>query len=128
MERNEHITCKELIEPALSQVGWDWEVQLRIGPGRVNLTGDSPESMYDETQAIIADYLLRYRGIPLAILEAKAESGSAADGMQQASRYARRLLIRFSLASNGHDWILTDNETGDFDTFSAPPAPEDNRR
>ena len=28
--------------------------------------------------------------------------------MQQASRYARRLLIRFSLASNGKDWILTD--------------------
>ena len=74
--------------------------------------------MYDETQAIIADYLLRYRGIPLAILEAKAESTSAADGMQQASRYARRLLIRFSFASNGHDWILTDNETGDFETFS----------
>ena len=125
MARNERATCKELIEPALARAGWDWEVQLHIGPGRVNLTGDSPESMYDETQAIIADYLLRYRGIPLAILEAKAESESAADGMQQASRYARRLLIRFSLASNGHDWILTDNETGDFDTFPAPPTPED---
>ena len=59
MERNERVTCKDLIEPALARVGWDWEVQLRIGPGRVNLTGDSPESMYDETQAIIADYLLR---------------------------------------------------------------------
>ena len=124
MERNERATCKELIEPALARAGWDWEEQLRIGPGRVNLTGDSPESMYDETQAIIADYLLRPRGIPLAILEAKAESESAAGGMQQASRYARRLLIRFSLASNGHDWILTDNETGDYDTFSTPPTPE----
>lgn len=123
--RNERATCKELIEPALTQVGWDWEKQLRIGPGRVNLTGDSPESMYDETQSIIADYLLRYRGIPLAILEAKAETESAADGMQQASRYARRLLMRFSIASNGHDWILTDNDTGDFDTLSAPPTPQD---
>lgn len=123
--RNERNTCKELIEPALTQVGWDWEKQLRIGPGRVNLTGDSPESMYDETQSIIADYLLRYRGIPLAILEVKAETENAADGMQQASRYARRLLIRFSIASNGHDWILTDNDTGDFDTLSVPPTPED---
>ncbi len=125
MSRNERTTCKELIEPALIQVGWELEEQLRIGPGRVNLTGDSPESMYDETQAIIADYLLRYRCIPLAILEAKAESDSAADGMQQASRYALRLLIRFSIASNGHDWILTDNDTGAFETFSAPPTPED---
>ena len=125
MARNERTTCKELIEPALANVGWDWEEQLRIGPGRVNLTGDSPESMYDETQEIVADYLLRHRGIPLSILEAKAESESAADGMQQASRYAQRLLIRFSIASNGNDWILTDNDTGNFETLTSPPSPED---
>ena len=70
MARNERQTCKELIEPRSAALGWAWQEQLRIGPGRVNLTG---ESMYDETQAIIADYLLRYRGMPLAILEAKAE-------------------------------------------------------
>jgi type I restriction enzyme R subunit len=125
MARNERLTCKELIEPALSHLEWEWEEQLHIGPGRVNLTGDSPKSMYDETQAIIADYLLRYRGIPLAILEAKAESESAADGMQQASRYAQRLMIRFSMASNGHDWILTDNDTGAFETLATPPSPQD---
>jgi type I restriction enzyme R subunit len=50
---------------------------------------------------------------------------SAADGMQQASRYARRLLIRFSLASNGRDWILTDNDTGDFEALSAVPTPDE---
>jgi len=122
MARNERATCKELIEPALARVGWDWESFLRIGPGRVNLTGDT---MYDETQAIVADYLLRYRGVPLAILEAKGEAESAADGMQQGSRYARRLLIRFSIATNGRDWILTDNETGQYVTLSAPPSPAD---
>ena len=87
MARNERLTCSELIEPALKLAGWSWDEQLRIGPGRVNLTGDS---MYDESQSIIADYLLRFRGVPLAIVEAKAETESAADGMQQASRYARR--------------------------------------
>lgn len=122
MAQNERETCRELIEPALAQAGWDWEGQLRIGPGRVNITG---ETMYDETQAIIADYLLRYRGIPLAVLEAKSESESAAEGMQQASRYARRLDIRFSIASNGHDWILTDNDTQAFETLTTPPTPED---
>ena len=114
MARNERLTCKELIEPRLMALGWTWQEQLRIGPGRVNLTGDA---MYDETQSIIADYLMRYRGVPLAILEAKSESESAADGMQQASRYARRLSLRFSLASNGNDWILTDNDTGDFESL-----------
>lgn len=122
MARNERLTCKELIEPRLAVLGWAWQEQLRIGPGRVNLTGDA---MYDETQSIIADYLLRYKGVPLAILEAKAESDSAADGMQQASRYARRLSLRFSLASNGSEWILTDNDTGDFEMLSTPPSPDE---
>jgi type I restriction enzyme R subunit len=122
MSRNETATCKELIEPALAQVGWTWDKQLRIGPGRVNLTGDS---MYDETQAIIADYQLRFRSIPLAILEAKAEGESAEDGMQQGSRYAQRLSIRFSIATNGKEWILTDNETGHFEKLSRPPSPEE---
>jgi type I restriction enzyme R subunit len=122
MARNERLTCKELIEPALAAAGWNWQEQLRIGPGRVNLTGDS---MYDEMQAIITDYLLRHRNLPLAVLEAKAESESAADGMQQGSRYARRLSIRFSIASNGSDWILTDNETGEFETLAKPPTPEE---
>lgn len=122
MARNERQTCKDLIEPSLARLGWSWQEQLRIGPGRVNLTGDA---MYDETQSIIADYLLRFKGVPLAILEAKAETESAADGMQQASRYARRLSLRYSLASNGSDWILTDNDSGDFEALSAPPSPDE---
>ena len=122
MSRNEIQTCKELIEPALDAVGWGFEAQLKIGPGRVNLTG---ESMYDTMQALVADYLLRFQGIPLAVLEAKAEGADAADGMQQGSRYAGRLNIRFSIATNGRDWILTDNETGAYQVSSAPPTPAD---
>jgi type I restriction enzyme R subunit len=122
MARNERLTCRELIEPRLAALGWAWQGQVRIGQGRVNLIGDA---MYDEAQSIIADYLLRYKGVPLAILEAKPEGASAADGMQQASRYARRLSLRFSIASNGNDWILTDNDTADFELLSVPPSPDE---
>lgn len=125
MPLNEKDTCKQLIEPKLEASGWEFEGQLRIGPGRVNFSGDSADSMYDPTQAIVADYLLRYRGVPLAVLEAKAESEDAEDGMQQGSRYADRLMIRHSIASNGHDWILTDNETGEFEKLDGPPTPDD---
>ena len=122
MARNERQTCKDLIEPRLAGLGWSWQEQLRIASGRVNITGGS---MYDETQFVIADYLLRFKGVPMAVVEAKAEGDSAADGMQQASRYARRLSLRFSLATNGADWIFTDNDNGDFETLSSPPSPED---
>ena len=109
--RNERATCKELVEPRLASKGWSWDEQLCIGPGRVALTGDK---MYDSSQAIVADYVLRFRGVPLAVLEAKAEPSNAADAIQQASRYAERLALRFSIATNGHDWIVTDNKTGAF--------------
>ena len=122
MTRNERQTCIELIEPALASAGWDFEAQLRIGPGRVNITGDS---MYDEMQAIVADYLLRYRGVPLGILEVKQEAEDAADGIQQGSRYANRLAIRHSIATNGHDWIITDNLTGEYESLRSPPTPLD---
>ena len=51
MSRNEKHTCRELIEPALSEAGWSWDAQVEIGPGRVNLTGST---MYDDSQRIIA--------------------------------------------------------------------------
>ena len=122
MSRDEDRTCRELIEPALERAGWEWDRQVVIGPGRVNLTG---ESMYDSSQQIIADYVLRLWRMPLAILEAKAESVAATHGMQQGSRYAGRLRLRFSVASNGHEYILTDNETGEYKILEAPPTPGD---
>lgn len=122
MSRNERQTCRDLIEPALKEAGWSWDSQVEIGPGRVNLTGSS---MYDDSQRIVADYVLRLWKMPLAILEAKAESEDTADGIQQGARYATRLGLRFSIASNGRQYIVTDNKTGDYETYDKPPSPGD---
>jgi len=122
MSRNERETCRELVEPALKSAGWAWDAQVEIGPGRVNLTGPS---MYDDSQRIVADYVLRLWRMPFAILEAKAEAEDAADGMQQASRYAQRLGLRFSISSNGRQYLLTDNKTGEYQSFDTPPSPGD---
>ncbi len=120
MSRNESQTCRELIEPALKSAGWSWYPQLVIGPGKVNMaTG----SMYDPEQRLIADYLLHMWQMPLAVLEVKAESVAAEDAMQQAQRYAKSLGLRFSIASNGRKYILTDRETGEYETFDGPPTP-----
>lgn len=62
--------------------------------------------MYDSSQELVLDHLLRFGQIPLAVLEAKAESEPAADGIQQGQRYAERLGLRFTIASNGHDYIF----------------------
>lgn len=73
MTRNEVNTCADLIEPALTAAGWEFDRQVAIGPGRVNLTG---ERMYDESQSIIADYILRLRSMPLAVFEKDIEGSS----------------------------------------------------
>ena len=122
MNRNEIQTRLELIEPALEDAGWTWSREVMIGPGRVNLSG---ERMYDEHQYIVADYVLKLYGMPLAILEAKREDEDASDGMQQGSRYAQRLSLRFSIASNGREYIVTDNKTGEYHSQDTPPSPGD---
>lgn len=125
MSLNERQTCEQKIEPALSTTGWNIDVrdrQVRIGPGRINISGGS---MYDDEQALALDYLLRFVGIPLLALEAKAEDEAAEDGLQQGSRYARALGLRFSCATNGRTWILTDNQTQQHEYLSAPPSPQE---
>lgn len=120
MPLNETQTCKQIIEPALTTAGWQFDGQVRLGPGRVRITGPS---MYDPHQEIILDYLLRWNGVPLVAFEAKAENEPASDGMQQAQRYAQRLGLRFALASNSRDYILIDVSDGSHETLTAPPSP-----
>ena len=121
MSRNETQTCRELIEPALSAVGWNWDAQLIIGPGKVNIAGGA---MYDTDQRLIADYLLKFGQIPLAILETKGETHPAEDAIQQGSRYAESLDLRFVIATNGHKYLLLDRTSAEYETFDTVPTPD----
>ncbi|WP_241324285.1 hypothetical protein, partial [Citrobacter freundii] len=102
MERSEKQTGIELIEPALLKSGWKWKHEVRLGPN------EASSRMY-------IDYLLTFHNITLAVLEVKADFKSAAEGMQKASQFASQLFLRFSISTNGHDWILTDNTTRAFE-------------
>lgn len=51
-------------------------------------------------------------GLPVAVLEAKAEDELAAKGLQQAIRYAQQLDLPLAYASNGHEIIEHDRITG----------------
>lgn len=120
--RNEADTRTELIDEPLQAAGWAWDAEYAIAPGRVNLTGNK---CYEPGLALRADYLLRLAQMPLAVLEAKRESLPATDGIQQAELCARRLKLRFALASNGHQWVLRDVDTGEQELLTAPPSPGD---
>jgi type I restriction enzyme R subunit len=49
-----------------------------------------------------ADYILVYRNHKLAVIEAKREELSEAEGVAQAKHYAAKMAVRFAYSTNGH--------------------------
>ena len=79
-------TCRKFVVPKLQAAGWDTEPhsiaeQRYFTAGRIVVRCERA----DRKKGKRADYLLRYtRDFPLAVVEAKPEHKTAADGVQQA--------------------------------------------
>ena len=120
-------TCRRFVVPKLQAAGWDNEPysiaeQRTITDGRIVPVGKS----FVRRPSKRVDYLLRYRrDFTLAVVEAKPEYKTAADGLQQAKRYAEMLGLKFAYASNGPDTIEFDYFTGNEKAISAYPSPEE---
>lgn len=119
-------TCRKFVVPKLQAAGWDDEPysiaeQRTITDGRIVPVGKS----FIRRPPKRVDYLLRYRrDFPLAVVEAKPEYKTAADGLQQAKRYAEMLGLKFAYASNGPDILEFDYFTGVEKSLTAYPTPE----
>jgi type I restriction enzyme R subunit len=106
---SERDICTKFITPALRQAGWDDMLQIReeVGftKGRIIVRG----KLVTRGRAKRADYILYYKpNIPLALIEAKDNSHSVGDGMQQALDYAATLDIPFVFSSNGDGFVFHD--------------------
>jgi type I restriction enzyme R subunit len=99
--RNESETRAELIDPALRAAGWGVFAgsrilrEFKITQGRLIGAGR-------RTDPDTADYILVYRNRKLAVIEAKREELSEAEGVAQAKHYAGKMAVRFAYATNGH--------------------------
>lgn len=122
---NEADTCRRFVVPRLQAAGWDNEPhqvreQLTFTDGRIVVVGR--KGMRRPGKRV--DYLLRYRpDFAIAVLEAKADYKSAADGLQQAKDYAELLGLKFAYATNGQDIIEFDYLTGRESRLSTFPTP-----
>ncbi len=106
---SERDICTKFITPALRKAGWDEMLQIReefgFTKGRIIVRG----KLVSRGQAKRADYILSFKpNIPLALIEAKDNSHSVGDGMQQALDYATSLDIPFVFSSNGDSFVLHD--------------------
>ena len=121
---NEAETRAELIDPALQAAGWgvvpDSHVRREFG-----ITLGRLEGRGRRARAEVADYVLVYRNLKLAVIEAKAVGVSCAEGVMQAKAYAGRLDVRHAYAANGQAIYAIDMQTGAEGAVAAFPSPDE---
>ena len=106
---SERDICTKFITPALREAGWDEMSQLReevsFTDGRITVRG----KLVSRGRRKRADYILDFKpSIPIAVIEAKDNTHSVGDGMQQALDYAETLNIPFAFSSNGDGFVFHD--------------------
>lgn len=95
--------------PAIKAAGWDDLTQVRqevkLLDGKVVVRGQ----MAARKKVKSADIVLYHKmGLPLAVIEAKANKHEIGKGMQQGLDYARLLDVPFTFASNGDGFVFHD--------------------
>ena len=103
-ELSEIDICDLFITPAIKAAGWDAMRQIRrevtLTPGPVIVRGNM--SSRNKKKKKFADYVLSWEpGVPLAIVEAKDNTHTVSQGMQQALGYAGILEVPSAFSSNG---------------------------
>ncbi len=102
---NESETRAELIDPQLLACGWgvvpDSKVLrerdvCRITDGRIQVGGG-------RAKPLIADYILVYKGVKLAVIEAKSDELEVSEGVAQAKLYAQKLQLETTYSTNGRE-------------------------
>ena len=106
----------KFITPALDKdKGGAWNTMTQLleeyyfTKGRVIVRGKT----VSRGKALKADYILFYKpNLPIAVIEAKDNTHSVGDGMQQALEYAEILDIPFAYSSNGDAFLEHDRTPG----------------
>jgi len=108
---NEAETRAELIDPKLKAAGWGVTEgskvlhEYSISAGKIQ-TGS-------RGKRDIADYVLSYKGIKLAVVEAKSNELSVGEGVMQAKKYAQKLQLETTYSANGKEIYQICMKTGE---------------
>ena len=108
---NEAETRAELIDPKLKACGWgvvDGSKILR----EYNITVGKIEVGGGRAKKLTADYVLVYKGIKLAVVEAKSDDLGVGEGVAQAKQYADKLKLETTYSSNGKEIYSICMKTG----------------
>jgi type I restriction enzyme R subunit len=108
---NEAETRAELIDPKLKACGWGIIEGSKI-LREYNITAGKIQTGGIRGKKTIADYVLVYKGIKLAVVEAKSSVLSVGEGVAQAKQYAEKLQLETTYSTNGTEIYSICMKTG----------------
>jgi type I restriction enzyme, R subunit len=117
-------TRAELIDPQLLSSGWGSTEGTRvfrnhrITEGRIKAGGRRGKGLR-------ADYVLAYKGIKLAVIEAKSDELNVGEGVAQAKLYAEKLKLNTTYATNGKEIYSICMKTGEEKMIDRYPTPDE---
>lgn len=121
---NEADTRAELIEPQLKLSGWGDTEDSKIFR-EYHITKGKLQTGGERLKPFIADYVLVYRGLKLAIIEAKSNELEVSEGVAQAKHYAEKMQIQTTFSSNGKAIYQICMKTGAEGLITAFPTPDE---
>jgi len=99
---NEAETRAELIDPKLKACGWGIVEGSKV-LREYNITAGRIQTGGVRSKKLTADYVLVYKGIKLAVVEAKSDELQVGEGVAQAKQYAIKLNLETTYATNGKE-------------------------
>ena len=108
---NEAETRAELIDPKLKACGWGVVEGSKI-LREYNITAGKIQTGGIRAKKLTADYVLVYKGIKLAVVEAKSDDLGVGEGVAQAKQYAEKLKLETTYSSNGKEIYSICMKTG----------------
>ena len=108
---NEADTRAELIDPKLKACGWGVVEGSKI-LREYNITAGKIQTGGVRAKKLTADYVLVYKGIKLAVVEAKSDDLGVGEGVAQAKQYAEKLKLETTYSTNGKEIYSICMKTG----------------
>lgn len=121
---NEAETRAELIDPKLTSQGWGIVEGSRV-LREYHITDGKIQSNGQRGIRLKADYVLEYKGVKLAIIEAKSSEYPVGEGVQQAKDYANKLSLKMTYATNGREIYQIDMLSGMEELVTRYPSPDE---
>jgi type I restriction enzyme R subunit len=120
MPHSESDTRAKYIDPQLKRDGWEDHFVVReyaFTNGRKFVWGKGKQKY--------ADYLLRYNGVNLAIIEAKKYDLHPTEWLEQVKEYGKILAVRYLYSTNGQKIYEFNLESGTGEYIEKYPSPEE---